>query len=163
MLALSDINPFAAREAKVFQEEKEVMAMQNLRAAYESNDLPQFERILSNSSNRIVNDPFIMLYVTALRRRMREQVLINLLLPYQRIKLNYLSSELKLDMKDVERLLVDMIIDKRINGKIDQINGVLSLAEKDTSVVKTKNYDALDQWTEALTVLSTNLNSKVNY
>jgi COP9 signalosome complex subunit 2 len=89
--------------------------------------------------------------------------LINLLLPYQRIKLNYLSSELKLDMKDVERLLVDMIIDKRINGKIDQINGVLSLAEKDTSVVKTKNYDALDQWTEALTVLSTNLNSKVNY
>jgi hypothetical protein len=31
MLALSDINPFAAREAKVFAEDKEIIAMSELR------------------------------------------------------------------------------------------------------------------------------------
>ena len=31
MLALSDINPFAAREAKVYQEDKEIMAMMEVR------------------------------------------------------------------------------------------------------------------------------------
>eukprot|EP00953_Heterococcus_sp_UTEX-ZZ885_P027392 14695-Heterococcus_DN1.PRE.1 len=46
MLALSDINPFAAREAKVYQDEKEVAAMMDLRLAYEGNDLDKFERTL---------------------------------------------------------------------------------------------------------------------
>jgi COP9 signalosome complex subunit 2 len=49
MLALSDINPFAAREAKVFQDEREVAAMLDLRLAYESNDLGRFERTLNVS------------------------------------------------------------------------------------------------------------------
>jgi COP9 signalosome complex subunit 2 len=36
---LSDINPFDAREAKVYQDEREIMAMKQLRLAYDANDL----------------------------------------------------------------------------------------------------------------------------
>ena len=74
MLALSDINPFAAREAKVYQEDKEIVALMELRMSYDSNDLGRFERTLRNKQNRILDDPFIMSYVAPLRRRMREQV-----------------------------------------------------------------------------------------
>ena len=81
MLALSHINPFAAREAKVFAEDLEIIAMSDLRMSLESNDLARFERILKNKQNRIVNEPFLMTYIEPLRRRMREQVLLmNLLL-----------------------------------------------------------------------------------
>ena len=76
MLALSDINPFAAHETKAFQEETEIMAMQMLRSAYEANDLASFERTLEKKANHILADPFIMEYVEPLRRRMLEKVIL---------------------------------------------------------------------------------------
>jgi len=162
MLALSDINPFAAREAKAFQEEKEIVAMQTLRSAYEANDLASFERTLENKANRILADPFIMEYVEPLRRRMREQVLLALVRPYQRIQTSFMAKELKLGSDEVERLLVDMILDKRVHGKIDQINGFLLLDSESVSV-KAKTYDAINQWSATLQSLSNNLSSKVHF
>ena len=46
MLSLSDINPFAAREAKVFSDDKEIVAMSDLRMCLEKNDLSKFERTI---------------------------------------------------------------------------------------------------------------------
>ena len=71
--ALSDINPFDAREAKAYQEETEVAAMRRLRVSYDANDLRQFETTLTDKRNNIQTDPFLMEYVDPLRRRMREQ------------------------------------------------------------------------------------------
>lgn len=74
MLALSDINPFAAREAKVFAEDREILAMSELRHSLEANDLARFEKTIRNKQNRIMDEPFLMTYIQPLRRRMREQV-----------------------------------------------------------------------------------------
>lgn len=160
MLALSDINPFAAREAKVYQEDKEIMAMMELRMAYEANDLSKFERTLKNKQNKILDDPFIMTYVEPLRRRMREQVLLALVKPYQTIRLGFIARELTLPQPDVESLLVDMILDKRVVGKVDQINGFLQLGDGKSSLVS-KKYDALAKWSEALGSLSATLGARV--
>lgn len=82
MLALSDINPFAAREAKVFAEDKEILAMSELRRSLEANDLPHFEKTIRNKQNRILDEPFLMTYIQPLRRRMREQVILHLFTHY---------------------------------------------------------------------------------
>jgi COP9 signalosome complex subunit 2 len=74
MLTLSDINPFAAREAKVFSDDREIVAMSDLRACLEANDLARFERTVRNKQNKILDEPFLMTYIQPLRRRMREQV-----------------------------------------------------------------------------------------
>lgn len=74
MLSLSDINPFAAREAKVFADDKEILAMSDLRQSLEANDLKRFERTIRNKQNRIMEEQFLMTYIQPLRRRMREQV-----------------------------------------------------------------------------------------
>jgi COP9 signalosome complex subunit 2 len=74
MLSLSDINPFAAPEAKVFSDDVEVVAMSDLRQSLEANDLARFEKTVNNRKNRILDEPFIMKYLEPLRRRMREQV-----------------------------------------------------------------------------------------
>lgn len=162
MLALSDINPFAAREAIAYQDEKEIVAMRNLRSAYEANDLGSFEKTLLDKSNRILADPFIMTYVEPLRRKMREQVLLMLVTPYQRIRIEFVARELKLEMSDVEMLLVDMILDQRIFGKIDQINGFLLLGGEKSSVLS-KKYDAVEKWNSTLKSLSQNLGARVAY
>lgn len=74
MLALSKINPFAAKETNVYAEDREILAMSELRQCLEATDLPKFERILSDKRNRITDEPFLMSYISPLRKRMREQV-----------------------------------------------------------------------------------------
>lgn len=74
MLELSDINLFDAKEAKVYEKDKEIVAMSELRLSLESNDLDKFERILSNRQNHIIDEPFLMTYIQPLRRKMKEQV-----------------------------------------------------------------------------------------
>lgn len=77
MLSLTAVNPFAAREAKVYSEDKEIIAMSDLRQSLEANDLQRFERTLKNKQNRILDEPFLMTYIQPLTRRMREQVCSN--------------------------------------------------------------------------------------
>ncbi|KAG5187539.1 PCI domain-containing protein [Tribonema minus] len=160
MLALSDINPFAAREAKVYQEEKEVAAMMELRMAYETNDLARFEKTLQNKANRILDDNFIMAYVEPLKRRMREQVLLAIVRPYRRINLAFMARELNLPEPAVEGLLVELILDERLSGSIDQLQGFLQVGEDDADN-SPKKYEALMGWSDELRKATTALTSRI--
>jgi hypothetical protein len=92
MLAHSDKNPLAANEARAFQDDEEIMAMQTLQSAYKAKDFISFERTLENEANRILAEPFIMEYVKPLQRRMREQVRVTLVNPVQRTQTTLLRS-----------------------------------------------------------------------
>lgn len=133
MLSLSDINPFAAREAKAFADDPEILGMSELRQSLEANDLARFEKAVRNKRNRILDEPFLMTYLEPLRRRIREQVLVNLVRPYQRVTLGYLAQELALADKQVEALVVDLIREDKLAGLIDQTKGWLVLTAKEQS------------------------------
>ena len=150
MLALSDINPFDAREAKAYQEETEVAAMRRLRVSYDANDLRQFETTLTDKRNNIQSDPFLMEYVDPLRRRMREQVLLALVKPYRRVKLDLLAGKLQLSEEDVEQIVVAMILDDRINGEVDMLEKHLVLSGKEEG----KKHRELAKWAGALESLA---------
>eukprot|EP00904_Undaria_pinnatifida_P003786 jgi/Undpi1/13408/HiC_scaffold_8.g03067.m1 len=162
MLDLSDINPFAAREAKVFQEEKEIVAMMDLRMAYEGNDLAKFEHTLHDKRNRITDDPFVMTYLGPLRQRIRESVLLHLCRPYKKITMTFMARELNLKATEVEALLIDLILDRRLYGKIDQIEGYLLLeGSKETST--SRKHDAMERWSNSLRSLTSHVVDRVNY
>jgi COP9 signalosome complex subunit 2 len=78
MLAVSDINPFAAREARIYAEDPEIVALGELRQSLEAADLARFERVLRDDrgprSHRLREEPLLMQYLEPLRRKMREQV-----------------------------------------------------------------------------------------
>jgi COP9 signalosome complex subunit 2 len=74
MLALSDINPFSAREAKVYADDLEIIAMSDLRNCLEINNLKKFEQIIKDKRNKICDEPLLMTYIGSLRNRMRERV-----------------------------------------------------------------------------------------
>ena len=155
MLALTSINPFAAREAKVFAEDKEVLAMSDLRQSLEANDLRRFERVLQNKQNHIMDEPIIMTYVQPLRRRMREQVLLSLVRPYQKVTLAFLSRELSLPGPDVEALLVDMILDGQLSAQIDQIRGFVVLGGNRETTAE-KKLRAIGKWADNLVSIHEN-------
>lgn len=159
MLALSDINPFDSREAKVYKDDPEIMAMDNLRTAYQRDDINLFERILSDKTNNIMNDEFIQGLLKDLLRRVRSQALVKMVQPYKSIRLAFLAESLGVDVPEVENLLVELILDDRLFGRIDQINGCLQLGS--TASATSKTYHAVDRWTNAMNGLRSALEKSV--
>ena len=53
------------------------------------------------------------------------QVLVNITRPYNKLTFGFLVNELLMPREEVETLLVEMILDKRLLAKIDQLNGCL--------------------------------------
>eukprot|EP00126_Sphaerothecum_destruens_P012999 Sdes_comp22245_c0_seq1m20741 len=116
MLMCSEINPFDSQEAKPYKQDPEILAMTNLVAAYQRNDIHEFESILKLNRDKIMDDPFIRNYIEELLKNIRTQVLICLLKPYTRIRIPYISCELNIPVVDVESLLVSLILDSKIDG-----------------------------------------------
>lgn len=59
MLMKSGINPFDSQEAKPYKNDPEILAMTNLVNAYQNNDINDFELILRQNRQNIMDDPFI--------------------------------------------------------------------------------------------------------
>lgn len=105
-----------------------------------------------------MGDPFIRQYIDDVLRNIRTQVLIRLIEPYTRIEIPYVSTvwsphspivaisicdlsyskktcfrkiqQLNIPEQDVEDLLVRLILDNKISGRIDQINHRLELSRQ---------------------------------
>ncbi|MCL4129183.1 UNVERIFIED_CONTAM: hypothetical protein GTU68_023257 [Idotea baltica] len=159
MLMKSGINPFDSQEAKPYKNDPEILAMTNLVAAYQNNDISEFESILKENRRTIMDDPFIREHIEDLLRNIRTQVLIKLIKPYTRIYLPFISRELNIDPVDVEGLLVQCILDNTIDGRIDQVNQVLELSEGSQGG---QRYSALDRWSSQLQYLQAIIVTKMN-
>lgn len=147
MLMKSGINPFDSQEAKPYKNDPEILAMTNLVNAYQNNDINDFEKILKQHRQTIMEDTFIREHIEDLLKNIRTQVLIKLIRPYTRIQLSFISGELNIELADVESLLVSCILDDTISGRIDQVGGLLELSRTSAG---TDRYTALDKWTGQL-------------
>ena len=127
MLMKSGINPFDSQEAKPYKNDPEILAMTNLVSAYQNNDINEFEKILKQNRETIMDDPFIREHIEDLLRNIRTQVLIKLIKPYTRIKISFISGELNIEPSDVESLLVSCILESTIYGRIDQVRFIQNL------------------------------------
>lgn len=151
MLMQSEVNPFEAQEAKSYKNDPEILAMTNLVAAYQRNEILEFERILKSNRMTIMDDSFIRNYIEDLLKNIRTQVLLKLIKPYTRIRIPFVSKELNIPEKDVEQLLVSLILDSRIPGHIDQVNQLLELGDVRSKGLK--KYQAIDKWNTQLRAL----------
>ncbi len=78
--------------------------------------------VLANHCRRtIYDDPFIRNYIEDLLKNIRTQVVLNIVQPYTRIRIPFISKHLNIPEHDVEQLLVSLILDNRIRGHIDQV------------------------------------------
>ncbi|CAM9725990.1 unnamed protein product, partial [Choristocarpus tenellus] len=81
-----------------------------------------FERILKTHHASFMGDPFIRGHMDDLLRTMRTQVVLEAIAPYTRITLSHLAQELNdIPEEEVEDLLVSLIINGKVDGKVDQV------------------------------------------
>lgn len=130
MLMESDINPFDSQETKPFQNDIEILAMTRLVAAFQRKDIKEFEKILAENQSCIMGDPFIKIHIDQVLRNIRSQVLLKLIVPYTKIELGFISQRLNISIQEVEDLLLGLILDKRVYGRIDQISNILELTRE---------------------------------
>jgi PCI domain len=126
MLHASSINPFDSQEARPYRDDPEIVVMTNLVKAFHNNEIQTFERILRQNQGRIMDDEFIREYVEDLLRTIRTQVLRRFIRPYERISLSAIAAALNdIPMREVENLLVNLILDGNLDGLMDGTNHVL--------------------------------------
>jgi len=159
MLMLSSINPFDSTEAKPYKNDAEILAMTNLVGAYERSDIKAFEKILKENKKTILDDPFIRDYIDDLLKNIRTQVLLKILTPYTKIRIQFLAAELNISSKEVEDLMVALILDSKIQGRIDQVNQLLELESSKSSTFN--KYRAVDRWATQLSTLTGTVINKV--
>jgi len=160
MLALSSINPFDSREAKVYQDDPEISAMASLRNAYENNDITTIDQLLTNPSYRILSDAFIRSYLQDLLRNIRLQVLQNIIKPYRCISLDFLAKEINVPNEDVISLLVQLILDEKIFARIDGTEGFLHINSGSSD--ESKKFNNLQKWVDSFERIHNGLLGKLN-
>ncbi|KAJ3194996.1 COP9 signalosome complex subunit 2 [Irineochytrium annulatum] len=139
MLMESQIDPFDSQETKPYvynvisrtyesyKNDREIEAMTKLVSAFQRKEIREFEKILRENRKTIMDDPFIRAYIDDVLKNIRTQVIIKLIKPYTRIDIAFVSKQLNIPSQDVEELLVGLVLDNRISGKIDQVNQRLEL------------------------------------
>ena len=166
MLSLSAINPFDSREAKVYKDVPEIKAMLDLRRAYESDDIKLLEKTLNDPRTNILGDATISKYVAPLLRTIRAHVILQLVRPYRRVRIRFLSEQINMPVNEVESLLVELILDARLKAKIDQVDGFVHMegvaggagsggrtAAPELSEQDKKKFNAIATWTKNLEAL----------
>jgi COP9 signalosome complex subunit 2 len=88
--------------------------------------VPWTDMLVENRST-IMDDAFIRLYIGELLRSLRTQYLIDLIKPYTRLELSFLAQQLNVDKDEVEELLIGLILDGKVEGRIDQVTMRLEL------------------------------------
>ena len=104
-----------------------------LRTAFEQNDINQIQEILNSKHSKILDDPFINQYLDDLLRNIRLNVLIARVKPYKTVSLDYLGEQLNLSREDICGLLSELILEEKIKGEIDQLNGFIELRQHDSA------------------------------
>eukprot|EP01095_Lingulamoeba_sp_RSL-Kostka_P006859 TRINITY_DN2167_c0_g2_i1.p1 TRINITY_DN2167_c0_g2~~TRINITY_DN2167_c0_g2_i1.p1 ORF type:complete len:498 (+),score=189.10 TRINITY_DN2167_c0_g2_i1:173-1666(+) len=152
ILSLSNVDPFADHACAAHKNNPQIVAFNDLLRAYESNDIQKFETILEANRLTIMNDEFIISYIDHLMYNIRTEVLKHLVTPYTVVHIPWISKQLNIPEKDVETLLVSLILDDQIKGKIDQIKKLLVL-QNNNIISDDDKYNALNKWNQQITSL----------
>ncbi|KAI3530343.1 COP9 signalosome complex subunit 2 [Colletotrichum filicis] len=152
MLVKSTINPFDSQETKPYKQDPRITAMTDLVDAYQRDDVHAYENVLQKNQD-ILADPFIAENIDEVTRNMRTKGVLKLIAPYTRMKLSWIAKQLKISEPEVQDILGFLIVDGKIQGKIDQQAGTLEI-QSDADSDRTK---ALYELTQSVSNLYTTM------
>ncbi|OAA70405.1 PCI/PINT associated module [Cordyceps fumosorosea ARSEF 2679] len=145
MLMKSDINPFDSQETKPYQSDPRISAMTELVNAYQRDDVRGYEKVLQSNQD-ILADPFIAENIDEVTRNMRTKGIVKLIAPYTRMKLDWIAQQLKVSQDEVQDILGFLIVDGKVDGRIDQRDGILEI----TSTADAERIRAMSKLTNSV-------------
>lgn len=133
---------------------KEIQILLDISKSYENRSLDIFEKIIKNSLFLINIDKVIYNYLKELYELLLEKNILKIIEAYSCIDLHYIGQKLNLDINKIISKLSEMILDKKLNGTLDQNVGILILYD---DMPETKMYqnvlDIINNLTESVDIL----------
>ncbi|XP_054714187.1 26S proteasome non-ATPase regulatory subunit 11-like [Uloborus diversus] len=114
----------------------DVDAMKAVAAASSKRSLADFQTALEKYKSQLVEDPIIHAHLDDLYDTMLEKNLCRIIEPYSKVQLLHVATVIGLPLPTVEKKMSQMILDKKLNGILDQGQGILIIFE-DTDSDKT--------------------------
>ncbi|KXS13685.1 PCI-domain-containing protein [Gonapodya prolifera JEL478] len=118
---------------------RDVDAMRSVATAYQNRSLNEFESSLVKYKDELSNDLIIRSHLAALYDNLLEGNLTRIIEPFSRVEIQHIADLVKLPTTQVETKLSQMILDKQLNGILDQGAGCLVIFDE---TVADKTYDS---------------------
>ncbi|XP_064401733.1 26S proteasome non-ATPase regulatory subunit 11-like [Halichondria panicea] len=114
----------------------QIEAMQSIARASEHRSVAEFKKTIKELREFITGDPIVKAHLDSLYDTLLEQNLLRIIEPYSCVEIDHVAKIIELPLDQVEKKLSQMILDKSLNGILDQGRGVLIVFE-DTAVDQT--------------------------
>eukprot|EP00168_Porphyra_purpurea_P001356 TRINITY_DN1167_c0_g1_i4.p1 TRINITY_DN1167_c0_g1~~TRINITY_DN1167_c0_g1_i4.p1 ORF type:complete len:170 (+),score=72.28 TRINITY_DN1167_c0_g1_i4:986-1495(+) len=132
---------------------REVDAMKAVAAAHSKRSLEGFESALNEYEVELKQDATVRTHLTVLYDTLLTGNLLRIIEPYSRVEISHVAELIQLPRATVESKLSQLILDKKLNGILDQGAGCLVVFD-DAPVAKTYQY-GIDTLTNMDKVLNT--------
>jgi len=111
---------------------KEVEALRSIEAAIREKSIKLLKENIEKNKEYFT-DPIIRFHIDNLHNDLMEKNLIKIIKPYSVVEIDFVAKCIGLSYQDVLNKLRQMILDKKINGILDQGKGSLIIYEVETS------------------------------
>lgn len=157
MVGGSEINPMSLSEAKVYQDDPDIGPIANLRKAYENNQINQLKTLMASKYKKLSEDKELKEYSFEFFKAIKQKILIEKINSYTKVSLSYLAKDLGVSDAEVKALFVELILDERIDGKIDESTGFLELKASERNVLEGRRYASLEKMANTLNSMFTSI------
>ncbi|XP_023936731.1 26S proteasome non-ATPase regulatory subunit 11 [Bicyclus anynana] len=120
-----EVNTVCSSKAALKYAGKELEAMRAVATASHKRSLADFQAALKTYKRELEEDAVVRAHLGALYDTMLEQNLCRIVEPYMQVQVDHVAKCIRLPVVQVEKKLSQMILDKKLNGILDQGEGVL--------------------------------------
>lgn len=134
-----DISNMISSRQAIKYEGQDIKAMTAIATAASSRSLKQYESTIETYSHELSEDLLIQHHLKFLHEQLLESNLIRIVEPYSCVEIGHIAKLIEMDAGVVEKKLSQMILDKKLNGILDQGKGHLVVyeeGEKDLAMEK---------------------------
>jgi len=157
LLENTNISPFESPETKSLVSHEEIIPVVDLWNAFEKFDVDWFNAAVQKA---YAGDKFACQFLPSVIRCFQFQKISEIVKAYSKVKIAFIAEQLKISVKECESIIVEFIIDGRLNGTIDQLNQVLLMKEEGADEVDVK-YKAMAQWSRHVQSVTAAIGKKI--
>lgn len=127
---LSDAYSLLNGKAGVRHAGVEIEAMRAIVDAYKKRSIHEFDKVYKEYSEQLSTDEIIQAHLTDLKDNLLQENLKRLVEPFSHVEISHVAKLIDLPLSDVLSKLSKMILDKNLNGILDQGSGNLIIFDE---------------------------------